>query len=141
MRPQNFFVCRPKFTKFLSLNVEGVVVDQVFFQLFDMLIRSGDICDQSCQKSCRNLDVFWPSQILGGGPSKSGTHIITPPSWHVVWKSFREGTPTSREVIGAHTLNFRPNFKFSRLNFFGGLPSPLWCALTNLSKFIARVKI
>jgi len=24
-----------------------VVVDQVFFRMFDMLIRSGDICDQS----------------------------------------------------------------------------------------------
>ena len=30
-------------------------------------------------------------------------------------EKFREGTPTSREVIGVHTLNFRPNFKFSRL--------------------------
>ena len=47
MRPQNFFVCGPKFTKFLSPNVDGVVVDQVFFQLLDMSIRSGDIRDQS----------------------------------------------------------------------------------------------
>ena len=53
------------------------------------------------------LTLFWPSHILGGGPSKNGTCIITPPSPHVVWKSFvRELPSTSREVIGAHTLNF-----------------------------------
>ena len=33
-----------------------------------------------------------------------------------------EDTPTSLEVIGAHTLNFKPNFKLSRLNFFRGEP-------------------
>jgi len=31
MRPQNLFVCVPKFIKFLSSNVTGVVVDQFFF--------------------------------------------------------------------------------------------------------------
>jgi len=34
-------------------------------------------------------------------------------------ENFREGTPSSREVIGEQTLDFRANFKFSRLNFFG----------------------
>ena len=38
---------------------------------------------ESCQKSRRNLNVFWPSQTLGGRPSKNCTHIITPASWHV----------------------------------------------------------
>ena len=34
------------------------------------------------------------------------------------------------EVIVAITLNFKPNFKFSRLNFFGGTPVPLQvCAI------------
>jgi len=28
---------------------------------------------------------FWPAQILGGRPSKSYTHVMTPASWHVVW--------------------------------------------------------
>ena len=32
----------------------------------------------------------------------------------------REDTPTSPEVIEAHTLNFKPTYKFSRL-FFGSL--------------------
>ena len=45
---------------------------------------------------------------------------MIPASWHVVWKMFVEDTPTSPEVIVANTLNFKPNFKFSRLEFFGG---------------------
>ena len=31
-------------------------------------------------------------------------------------------TCTGPEVIGVHTLNFKPHFKFSRLEFFGGTP-------------------
>ena len=45
------------------------------------------------------------------------------------------------EVIEAQTLNFKPNFKFSRLNFFGGPPSQLGCALGSLGQSLARVKI
>jgi len=33
-------------------------------------------------------------------------------------EKFDEDTPTSPEVIEAHTLNFRPNFKFSHLKIF-----------------------
>ena len=39
-------------------------------------------------------------------------------------ENFDEDIPTSPEVIEAHTLNFKPNFKFSRLKFVvvpGGL--------------------
>ena len=35
-------------------------------------------------------------------------------------EKFQDNTPTSPEVIEAHMLNFKPNFKFSRLKFFGG---------------------
>ena len=41
-------------------------------------------------------------------------------------EKFREDILTSPEVIRAHTLHFKPNFKFSRLIFFlwgGGSPS------------------
>jgi len=47
-------------------------------------------------------------------------------------KKFCENIPTSPispEVIDVHTLNFNPNFKFSRLIFFffgGGEPRPNW---------------
>ena len=48
---------------------------------------------------------------------------------------------TGMEVIQAQTLNFKPNFKFSRLNFLGGPPSQLGCALGSLGQSLARVKI
>ena len=80
-------------------------------------------------KVVKNRAEFWtffsPSQMLGGRPSKSYTNVMTPASWHVVWKMFCGDTPTSPEVIVANTLNFQPNFKFSRLKFFGGTPVPL----------------
>ena len=37
-------------------------------------------------------------------------------------EKFGENIPTIPEVIGAHTLNFKPNFKFSF--FVGGDPRP-----------------
>ena len=44
-----------------------------------------------------------------------------------------EDIPTCSEVIGAHTLNFRPKFKFLQYCFFGGgIPFPLGCALKAL---------
>jgi len=39
------------------------------------------------QKSRWILDVFSPSQILGGRLSKNYTHAMTPASRHVVWNS------------------------------------------------------
>ena len=49
---------------------------------------------------------------------------------------------SSPEVIVANTLNFKANFKFSRLNFFlgGGTPSHFGCALSRLGQSLARVK-
>ena len=70
-----------------------------------MSMRSGGIRDQSrklSEKSSELWTFFSPSQILGGRPSKSYTHFITPASRHVAWKNFGEDTPTSLEVIGAH---------------------------------------
>ena len=50
-------------------------------------------------------------------------------------EKFREDIPTSPEVIEAHTLNFKPNFKFSGF-FLGGDPRPSlgvrYVALINL---------
>jgi len=95
----------------------------------------------SCQTLSRILDVFSASQILGVRPSENCTRVITPDLRHVDWKKFHEDTPTRPEVIVAHTLNFRPNFKFSRLKFFGGPPSQFRCALASLGQSVARVKI
>ena len=79
-----------------------------------MTIRSEDIAIkvESCQKSRRILVFFFAIPNFRGGPSENGTHIITSALRHVDWKKFREDTPTSPAVIVAHTLNFRPNFKF-----------------------------
>jgi len=38
-------------------------------------------------------------------------------------KKFREVTPHSPKVIGAHTLNFKPIFECSFLKVVGGSPS------------------
>ena len=63
------------------------------------------------------MDVLSPSQSLGGLPSKSYTYFITLTLRYVAWKWFSKDTTISPEVSVAHSLNFKPNFKFSRLNF------------------------
>jgi len=102
---------------------------------------SRDIHDQSrkLSKIALNFGRFLLSQILGGRPSKRYTHVMAPAWRHVVWKMFCEDTPTSPEVIVAVTLNFEPNFTFSRLKFSGGRPSHFGCALSRLEQSLARV--
>ena len=110
-----------------------------FFQILDICSHSGDIRDQSrkLSKIALNFGRFvWPSQISGGRPSKSYTHVMTPVPRQVVWKMFCADTPTSPEVIVANTLNYKANFTFSRLNVFWGDPRPtsgvLYQGLVNL---------
>ena len=50
------------------------------------------------------------------------TFLFAEPKFTMSPGKFDEDIPTSPEVIEAHTLNFRPNFKFSRLNSGGGRP-------------------
>jgi len=106
-------------------NVKGVVVDKILFRfaIYRSVLEIFAIEVESCQKSRRILDVFSPSQILGGMPSESYPHFITPTSRYVARKRFCEDTPISPEVLVAHTLNFNPNFKFLRLKFLEGPPS------------------
>jgi len=77
------------------------------------------------QKSLRILDVFFALPNFRGLPSKSYTHFITPTSRYVAWKWLCKDTPISPEVLVAHTLDFKPNFKFSRLKFLRGTPVPV----------------
>jgi len=112
MHVNNFFLCEPRFTVFSSSNVGGVVVDQLLFR-FSICRPISEIFAikvKSCQKSSRILDVFSPTEILGGRPSKNCTQRYHP--WLAARRLERdcEDTPTSLEVIDAHTLNFRPNF-------------------------------
>ena len=134
MHVNNLFVCGPKFAVFLSSNVEGVVVDQLLFRF--RFVDPFRRYSRSKSKVVRNRANFWtvslPSQILGGRPSKNCTHVITPGSRHVVWIKICHDIPISSELIDVHTLNFKPNFKFSRLQFSGGPPSQLECALGSM---------
>jgi len=131
--PIERFVWETKFT-FFSPNMEGVVVDQAVFRF--AMCRSVPqifaIKVESCQKSRRFPDVFFAVPKFRGWPSKSYTHFVTPASRHVAWKKVYEDTPTSPEIIGAHALNFKPHFKFPRLNFSWGTLSQLLCALARL---------
>ena len=101
------------------------MVDEVFFRcsICRFFPEIFAIKVESCQKSRRNLDVFWPSEIFGGLPKVVGALSPLPVARRL--EEFREDTPSSPEVIEAHTLNFKPNLKFSRLKFFfGGTPVP-----------------
>ena len=53
---------------------------------------------------------------------------------------FGENIPPSPEVIWLYTLNFRPEFKFLQLSFFGD-PVPLGGALGSLGESLTRLKI
>ena len=59
----------------------------------------------------------------------------------LVWIKVCDGIPISSELIDVYTLNFKPNFKFSRLKILGRPPSQLGCALVRLGQSLARVKI
>ena len=65
------------------------------------------------------------------------THFTIPDSLHVVWKKFYEDIPTISEVIGAHTVNFKPNFT---IKIFWETPSQFGCALAGLGQSVACVK-
>ena len=142
MSPYNSFVCGPKFTKFFLSNVKGAVVDKYFSDLRYFEPFRG--YSRSKLKVVKNRAEFWTFFTLPnfrGRPSKTYTDFITPDSRHIIWKKFCEDTPTSPEVIRAHTLNFRPNFKFSGLKFFWWTPSQFGCALAGRGQSVARVKI
>ena len=84
--------------------------------MFDMSIHSGDICDQS-----RKLSKIGPKCGRSFGPRKfffrggAGLPKVVRALYHPCvaarrLEKFREDTPTSPEVIEAHTLNFRADF-------------------------------
>ena len=144
MHVNNFFVCGPKFTIVFSSNVGRFVVDELLFpfSICGSVSEIFAIKVESCQKSRTILDGFLLQKILGGRPSKNCTHVIILCSWHVVWIKICDDFPIIPDVIDVHTLNFKPNFKFSRLKFQGGgPPSQLGCALGSLGQSVARVTI
>jgi len=113
------------------------------FLIFDLWIRFGGVRDQSRMLSeiAPNFGRFFALPNLTFRPSKNCTHVITPGSRRVVWIKICDDIPISPELIDVHTLNFKPNFKFSRLKFWGSIPSQLGCALGSLGQSLARVTI
>ena len=96
---------------------------------------------ESCQKSRRILNVFRHPKFFWGRPSENCTHIITPISRHVVWIKICDDILINPDVIDVHTLNFKPNYKFSGLKFLGRPPSHLEYALGSIGQSLASVKI
>ena len=81
MHLYNFFICGPKFNRFLLSNLGGVVVDQLLFRFLTCphVPEIFAIKVESCPKSSlRNLDVFLTLPNFRGGPSQNCTHVITP---------------------------------------------------------------
>ena len=112
-RVNNFFVCGPKYAKFSWPDVGGVVHDQELFAIFDMLIRSEDIRDQSrkLSKIAKNFGPFCcRNKFLGARIVKIVPNLSPLPRGASTEKKFREDTPTSPEVIESNRLNFRPDF-------------------------------
>ena len=139
----NSVVCGPKFTNFIRPNAEGVVVDNGFFRLLTWrsVPKIFAIKVESCQKLRRILGVFFAVPNFRGRAFRKlyTRHHPCPTARRL--EKFHEDTPTRSGVIVAHTLNFRPNFKFSRLKFFGGPRSQLGCALGCCGRSLACVKI
>jgi len=132
-----FFVCGPKFTWFLLSNVGGAVGDQLLFRCsIGRPVPEIAIKVERCQKSSRNLDVFALPNFRGRAFRKlyARYHPCLAPRR---LEKFHENIPTSAEVIWVHTLNFKPNFNFSRLQFFGDPFFVEMCASKALSISIA----
>ena len=115
------------------------------FQIFDTPTRSRDIRDQS-----RKLSEIAPKfgrflalpnfRGRAGGPSKNCTQIITPASWHVVWRSFVKIFPPAQKLLRRLRWILGPIFNFHDKNFLGGPLSQLGCALGSLGQSIAFIK-
>jgi len=122
------------------------VVDKLLFQ-FSICGSVPEIFAIKVE-SCQNRAKLWTIFALPNFWGRAFQNLY--PVYHSCLgarrlKKFHEDTPTSPYVIKPNTLNFIPNFKYSRLFFFlGGGPRPPWgcgCALARLGKSVARVKI
>ena len=92
-----------------------------------MPTRFGDIRDQSRKLSeiAQNFGLFFALPNFRGLAFQKLYPFYHPYLTARRMEKFCEDTPISREVLFAHTLNFKPDFKFSRLKFFWGTLVPL----------------
>ena len=78
-----------------------------------MLIRSGDICDESRKSSkiAKNFGRFFGRhKFLRAGIVKIVPNLSPLPRRASTEKKCHEETPTSPEVIESNMVNFRPHF-------------------------------
>jgi len=93
-------------------------------------------------KIAPNFGHFALPNFVGGTACKISVHPLDNPGLEPrPLVKFREVTPTTPNVIGAHMWNFKPNFKCSPLKFLRGPRPGLWCALASLRQTLARIKI
>ena len=93
-------------------NLGGFVVDQLLFRFLTCphVPEIFAIKVKSCQKSLRNLDVFLKLTDFRGQAFPKLYAVYHPCLAVRRLEKFHEDIPTSPEVIGVHTLNFRPDF-------------------------------
>jgi len=103
------------------------VVDKLLlrFSIFGFVPEIFAIKVESCQKSRKILDDFLALLNFWRRAFQKLYQVYHSCLAARRMKKFHEDTPTSPEVIEPNTLNFRPNFKFSRLKFLGGNLFPL----------------
>jgi len=85
MHLYNFFVCGPKFTRFLSSNVWGDLVDQLLYRFSICRLFPG-IFAIKVEKKWSEIWTFFAIPNIRGGSSRNCTHVITPALRHVAWK-------------------------------------------------------
>ena len=124
MNADNLFVCGTKFTNFFAQRRRACDWSSVFFSIFKMSSHSGDIRDQSRKLSeiAPNFGRFFALPNLRGSVFQNLYAHYHSYLLARYFEKFREDTPTCPEVIGAHTLNFKPNFKCSRLKLYWVTP-------------------
>ena len=102
----------------------GVVVDKLCFRFSICGSIRGifAIKVESCQKSSEILDDFLALLNLWG---RAFQELYPVYHSYLAARRLKKFHPCNPEVIEPNTLNFRPNFKFSRLKFFLGTLVPL----------------
>jgi len=123
--------------------VGGVVVHKLRFRfsICGSVPEIFAIKVESCQKSRKILDGFLAILNFCGRALQKLYPVYHSCLAARRLNKFHEDAPTNPEVIEPNTVNFRPNFKFSRLNFWGDPRPPCECALASLGQSLAHVKI
>jgi len=122
MSPYNSVVCGPKFTKFLSSNSEGDVVDQIFlgFAIRWSVPEIFAIKVASCQKSRRILDVFFALPNFRGDAIQDlypfyhpwlAARRLEKVLWaysHYLWSWCPDKSPHGQKPIGQKPIEHKP---------------------------------